>query len=112
MCHRQNDGVVTSGVQCVDQAKPVLVLDLLRVGPRIVGIDLQAVLEEFVADVHDFGVSDVGAILLESDAQKKGATFLDGFAFSDEEFHHFARDKEPHGVVDAAPTENDGGMVA
>ena len=109
----EDDGVIGPGVRQFRQAvEPVFVLGLRPVDPRVINIHPDAVLPQGVDDVHHPGVAQVGAVLLEGQAQDQDPAVTDADAALEHELDHRLRDMGAHAVVDAPAGEDHLGVMA
>ena len=98
--------VVVGGGKLGEAVEVIFVQHFVGVGPGVVDVDLCAILLEFMDDVDHPGVADVGAVLLEGDAEDEHFCPFDFVVAGNHEFHHFGGDVLPHIVVKAAPCED------
>ncbi len=101
-----DDRVGARQVVPAPQLDAVLVHRLGRIGLGVVAADLDAVGPEFVDDVDDLAVAQVGAVLLERQAEHVDTRALDVAAGGDHLLDGLFGDELAHAVVDAAPGQD------
>ena len=113
MGHAENDGVVAFVLgERVDDLDSVFVTDGVGIGPGIIDGDVGGVLGEGLVDVDDLGVADVGAVLLECDAEDENAGVLDFHALEVHALYGLVGDVGAHAVVHATGREHHAGQHA
>ncbi len=94
------------------QADAVFVFGFRRFGNRVVYEDVTTVIFQLFHQVGDLGISQVGAVFFEGEAEDDDFGALDCVAVVDDAFDGLLRDVGGHAVVDAAASEDDLRVVA
>ena len=101
MSHSKNDGIVFLIRKLSFDADTILVLHLLCVCPWVVDVDVVGVFAKGVIDVHHLGVTDVGTVLLERDAEDKNLSILHKNTFLVHTLHHLISNIVAHTIIQA-----------
>ena len=72
----EDDGAVVTGLG-LDEVEAVFLMGFLWVGPRVVDVDPGAVVAQFLDEVDDAGVAQVGAVFLEGEAEDEDGSVED-----------------------------------
>ena len=91
---------------------PVFAADGVLVRPGVIDRDVVRVFLEGVVDVHDLGVADVGAVLLEGDAQDEDPRILHQHALLVHALDGLVRHVGAHAVIEPAGVAHDPGEHA
>ena len=108
---RAGVGVGSEGVEG-HEVEAVFVAGFVGVDPGVAHVDFDAVLAQAVDDVHDAGVAQVGAVLLEREPEDEYPVGGDGLAVAGHREDELVSDVSAHAVVDAPASEDDFGVVA
>ena len=110
--HGRHDGVGARQLGPADRAYAVFVHGFIGVGIRVGDDDFNAVGLQLVNDVDDLGVAQVGAVLLEGQAQHIDAGALDATAAGDHLLDGLLGNEFTHAVIDAPAGQDDLRVVA
>ena len=110
--HADDDRVVGPLLRRIDRGKAIFVLGFRHVHPGVEHVGLDVVVAELLDDVDDAGVPQVGAVLLESEAQHQHAGAFDGDAALEHGLDELRHHVGAHAVVQPPTGEDDLGVVA
>lgn len=107
-----DDRIVGTRVRVPNRCDAVFALRFGTIDPRVINVGLDVVFLEFVNDVDDLGIAQIGAVFLEGEPEHKyaGAVYLN--AALGHSLDQLRYDIDAHVVVEPAPSENDLGVIA
>lgn len=102
MGNSDNDGAVLVLVRRLGQMHPVLVSDIVGVGPWIENIDVRILSLKFFTDVDHLGVAHIRTVLFEREAQDQNIRINDVNPPLDYHLDHTVGNIAADGIVDAS----------
>ena len=107
----EDNGAVVTGLG-LDEVEAVFLPGFVRVGPGVVDVDPGAVVAQFLDEVDDTGVTQVGAVFFEGEAEDEDGSVEDGVPMGQQELDDLGGEVAAHAVIGAAAGEDHFRVVA